>query len=770
MRLLPTSPDTRRLLAALCCTAILVVAPTSRAGHEVSYYPSFYPQEIRIETLDPAVAARELAGNTLQAYIGSDPGFSGTPPAHLKTFASLHSFVTATINPHSAKLANHDVRCAAIARASDALAKRADLVAHPYPVTPYHADYVGHADRGSGSASSRNAAGGGTMVYRAGDGTETVLAAGAAQHATDWDVRLDEVLIEDVLRRAHAGLGMWPRVPWAKEGWFQAYHLLRGALSDPGDAADADMLYQRLVRRQFDSTAEQINLGRGLVTALTHGCNAQVIAYGTKREYYSDEFSNGIENIAGDSQAGFGSALFVRTVKLKDFPWNGWLRVGMAKQAAARQVMGGWNPVAGFTDPSGRLTWATVGDDAFLPVPYNSRLVANRVEMIDPEDPKSRQSVLIPSDAWAPDPATGRLIKAAPGQGATAMVTYRVSASSFHDGTAMEPADLLYPYALAVRWSAGQAGDTAFDSEVAAATRLMRERFRAARVVRVDERTLTLADLTFTYRSPVIEVYLNSPTAEEQDNGPVAPPWSSVPWHVLALMEAAVERSIAAFSQSEAARRNLPWLDLVREPAQRDKLVELVNEFARTGYRPAALQELVNADAARTRWEALARFVGDSKHLLVTNGPYKLTSWSPEAVVFDVIREFTYPIGLGTFDPFAYPPRALITGMERSGDDVIVTADVEIWMKQQRNRRATRTALKRETMRETYAIRAETQYAVIADDGTVADAGIATWRTDGRFTLSLPKLPPGGYRLLMAVFLDGNAVEPDIGRFEFRSQ
>ncbi len=31
------------------------------------------------------------------------------------------------------------------------------------------------------------------------------------------------------------------------------------------------------------------------------------------------------ENIAYDSHAGFNSAIFIRTVKLKDFPWNGWL-------------------------------------------------------------------------------------------------------------------------------------------------------------------------------------------------------------------------------------------------------------------------------------------------------------------------------------------------------------------------------------------------------------------------------------------------------------
>ena len=74
----------------------------------------------------------------------------------------------------------------------------------------------------------------------------------------------------------------------------------------------------------------------------------------------------------------------MRTVKLKDFPWNGWLRVGIDGEAKAA-----WNPVAGFTDAVGRLVWSTVGDDAYLPVPYNSRWVQNRVEVV-PDDERAQ--------------------------------------------------------------------------------------------------------------------------------------------------------------------------------------------------------------------------------------------------------------------------------------------------------------------------------------------------------------------------------------------
>jgi len=37
----------------LAATLLCATAPAAKAGHEVPYYPSFYPQEIRIEPLDP---------------------------------------------------------------------------------------------------------------------------------------------------------------------------------------------------------------------------------------------------------------------------------------------------------------------------------------------------------------------------------------------------------------------------------------------------------------------------------------------------------------------------------------------------------------------------------------------------------------------------------------------------------------------------------------------------------------------------------------------
>ena len=729
----------RGLRATLCCAALLAAAPATEAGHEVPYYPSFYPQEIRIEPLDPASAAKEFLSKTapLNLYLGASPRFDGQAPSFVKSAVSLASFVVAS--PHGQ---SRDARCQALAHAAAAVAKEPDTVAHAYPITPYHADYLGHVDRVPKLAPAMGAA-----------------AAG--------EIAIEEVPVGEVLRRAGVGAGIWLAPPAAKEGWFQAYHLLRPAVGDRDRGERADRLNERLLLGFFKDQAERLNLERELVATLAQGCERGVIGYRLAREFFSDDFSNGIENIAVDSQSGLNSPIVVRTAKLKDFPWNGWLRVGMASEAKAA-----WNPVAGFTDAVGRLVWATVGDDAYLPVTYNSRWVQNRAEIVPDEDErKPSQSILVPADALMPQAETGRLAPVGAGKGAMGKIVYRVSASAFQDGTEMQPADLLYPFALAFRWGEGGPGRATFDPHIAAATRLLRERLAGVRVLRVEERELAIADLTFRYRSPVVEVHLNGLSGDNDENALIAPPWSSVPWHVLALMEAAVERNIAAFSEGEATRRGIPWLDLARDKAQLERLAPLIAEFAVSGYRPAALEGLVAAEAATARWQALDKFLHANGHLLVTNGPYQLASTTPQAYVFNVVRDFTYPVGIGTFDPFAYPARAILTRIEPDRQRFLISADVEIAVKEQRNRRLTRQPLTHGLMRVIYPIQPTARYVVVGSDGKVAGAGSATWEADGRFAAPLPSgLSPGSYRLLAAIFADGNSTDPSIGSIAFETK
>jgi hypothetical protein len=752
------------LVLGLTC-AVVIAPPSARADHEVSYFPSFYPHEIRIEPLDPEAAAREFVNKTdpLHVYVGNAPRFSRQIPEHLKSVESLKSLITVSVNPQSSRLQNREARCHAIGQASAALAASPDVVMHPYPITPYHADYFGHADRVSPDKATRTPTG--APTFRAG-ADPSLLSPQVRVQATDWDMSLDETSVSALLIDAGVGFNEWPAPPWTKEGWFQAYQLLRPAISQASDREQADELYERLTHNEFRERTEQLNLERELVAALIGSCERAVVGYRMRQEFYTDDFSDGIENLAVDSQSGLNSAVFLRTVKLKDFLWNGSLRIGIDPHPTAA-----WNPIAGFTDAPGRLVWSTVGDNAFLPIPYNSRWVQNRAEIRTTDESGTKRSVRVPDDALVPESMTGKLGPVGPGHGAMAKVLYRLSASNFSDGSVMEAADLFYPYALAFRWGAGGQNAVTHDPEIAAATRLIRERLRGVKLVRVEETSRPIADQIFTYRSPIIEVYLDNLAFDEQENALIAPPWSSVPWHVLALMEATVERGIAAFSRSEAERRHLPWLDLVRYPAQMKTFRALIKEFAQTGYRPAALELLVGPETAKARWQLLDQFVEANGHLLVTNGPYRLKAWSPDAFVFEVVRDFTYPVGLGTFNGFVYPARALISAMERAGDLVLVRADAEFVVKQQRDHRLVRAPLRPDTLRGTLQpIRPESHYVVIGQDGRVAAAGSLVRQPDNRFAVSLPTtLQFGVHTLFAAIFLDGNTIDPAIGRIELRN-
>jgi len=754
----------RLLVAAMIC----LPASLAQADHEVSYFPSFYPQEIRIEQLDPDAAARAFASKTdpLHVYLGVAPRFAGAPTPHVKSIKSLKALIVAAVNPQSALSQNREARCRAIATASRALSQQPDIIVRRYPITPYHADYIYHADLASQpDTSGAPATAVSTLTLRAPlGGSESLLAQDARVDATAWDVDLFEVSTDALMRLAGAGFNAWPAPPWMKEGWFQAYHLLRPSISDAQYGNRADMIFDRLTHGEFKDLTEQINLERDLLAALGWTCERAVIGYRLRTEFYNDDFSNGIENITVDSQTGFNSPVFVRTVKLKDFLWNGWLRLGIGESPTSA-----WNPIAGFTDPVGRLIWATAADSAFLPTPHNSRWIANRTEIQAGEDTGARRSVRMPADALLPQPGTGRLVSVGEGRGATATVRYRVVASPYQDETAADLADLLYPYSLAFRWGTHDDKEATFDPDIAAATQLLRERLRGIKLVKVEETSLRVANLAFTRRVHIVDVYLDDLSADQQDSAVIAPPWSAMPWHVLALMEVAVERGIAAFSESEATRRRLPWLDLVRDPEQLEKLRGLIREFIASSYRPAALEKLVDPQTAQARWQLLDKFVAEKGHLLVTNGPYRLKSWSPSSASFDVVRDFTYPIGLGTFDAYAYPPRALITDLAQKDSRIIVNADVEIALKEQRDRRLVRVPLQRDTLRGMLPIRSTSTYIVVDADGRVAISGHAARLPDGRFTLALPQFPPGRYSVFIAIFPDGNTIEPHIRHLTFTS-
>jgi hypothetical protein len=739
---------------------LLVACGQGGAGHQVGHFPSFYPDEIRIEAVDPAAAGKGLGEETLHAYIAAAPSFAGPIREHVKSVKSLGSFLVVSFDIASARFASADARCRAARGILAALRNEtaAGFVFHPYPVTPYHADYLHHLDlvEATREAFVGEPSSAVSMQLGAkGQPAETIVRARFAPASDAADVVLEAIPVDDLLA-ASVHFGVWLGSPWAKEGWFQAHQLLAPRVV-PARRSALDEDYERLVHGEVRGFAERADLERHLVGALTSGCERVVAGYAPKQEFFNETYPAGIENVAYDSLSGLNSPVFLRTAKLKEYPWNGKLQLGVGNRADAA-----WNPVGGFTDAMGRLIWSAVGDPAMMSIPFNASFMPNRVQSEVTRVEGQSGGIRVPADAIGPQPGSGVLTQVGDRTFGSAKVVYEVLASPFDDGTEMTMADLLYPFAFVYRWGAEAGGGDAFEPRLKAALAAMQERLVGIRPLREEETAHAVAEgLSVTWKTLVLEVYLRGAAGDERQVAALAAPWSTVPWHLLALMEEAVLRGYAAFSQEEAVRRGIVWLDLVRDQALRAKLQELITRFEREGYRPEALKHLVTAEEAQQRWRSLGTFVEKNGHLLVANGPYRLKGWGTRSVVLEAVRELSYPLGFGTFDRFVNPPKAVIEAAHQDGRDIIVRASVEMALKAGRDYRLEQEPLLRTTTRGVHPLLVVSRYLLINADGKVLALDKMHWGEDGSFAVKLPeRLPPGRYKVVLAIFLDGNALQP----------
>jgi hypothetical protein len=352
-------------LAVLLAAATLTVA---RGGHELPVYPSYYPHEIEIATIAPERAAALLIEGKLHAYPGGAPRFGATPPEDVRSVETLGSFVLVRANPAK----DEHAACAATRAAVQGLASSPGMIFHPYPVVPMHGDYLYHVDLAE-AAKSRFPAGANVSPLKlkaASESARRLMPEGwAAASDADWDVEIVDVDAAQLAGRHAVAFNGWLEPPWLRAGWYQAALLL-------GGRDDAERI-TRLEEIVDENPVERINRERELASALATRCHAAVAGFTLKREYYNAEFSAGIENIGYDAIEGFASPIFLRTVKLKDFPWNGWLALGVPDAPVAA-----WNPIGGFSDRFGRLMWFAVGDPSLIPSPYASAWMLNRASEI----------------------------------------------------------------------------------------------------------------------------------------------------------------------------------------------------------------------------------------------------------------------------------------------------------------------------------------------------------------------------------------------------
>ena len=369
----------KRLSALIVLMIVATIITVARSGHELPVYPSYYPHEIEIQAIAPDRAAALLREGKIQAYVASKPVFVGTVPDSIRAVESLGSFMVVRVSPQS-PLAKDEQSACNIAKAIISQMAGHGVIVHPYPVTPFHGDYLYHVDLAE--AAKARFSGGSTdssslpslKVKTVGELARNAVRPDWYTSDSEWDAEVTAVSAADLVASSMLAVNGWLGPAWLRKGWFHAELLLAGSTGDPDSQQGAEAVFRRLTTQDHDGLVERVNLERQLVPSLASSCRKFVAGYTVKKEYFSAEFSAGIENITYDSIEGLHSPMFIRTVKLKDFPWNGWLTLGIDGRPTAA-----WNPIAGMNDPFGRLMWFAVGDPALLPSPYEAGWMLNRI-------------------------------------------------------------------------------------------------------------------------------------------------------------------------------------------------------------------------------------------------------------------------------------------------------------------------------------------------------------------------------------------------------
>src|SRR5262245_21233454 len=152
------TPRPRRVaLVAAGLAVTLFAANPGGAGHEFPFYASYYPQEITLSVLPPAAAPPKFAVGALHAYLGADP-FAGRPvPSTIASAESLAAYVLVTLNPATRLPGDASARCLATRSVAEALGAAPGSRAYPYPATPYHPDYLQHADLATAASAAPRA-------------------------------------------------------------------------------------------------------------------------------------------------------------------------------------------------------------------------------------------------------------------------------------------------------------------------------------------------------------------------------------------------------------------------------------------------------------------------------------------------------------------------------------------------------------------------------------------------------------------------------------
>jgi len=198
--------------------------------------------------------------------------------------------------------------------------------------------------------------------------------------------------------------------------------------------------------------------------------------------------------------------------------------------------------------------------------------------------------------------------------------------------------DVLYGIYFLYQWGADQANGTlTFDSEYSPKANQAAKTLIGVRVL--DENT--------------IEVYQNYWHFDDNEIADSAQVWPAMPWEVVYAMEKAVTDGKLAFSRSDAMSKDVDWMSLII-PNDANVIKTNLADFEKTRTIPPALSYVNDSNYFALRYNASISWISQHGHAVISNGPYYLDSYSPDArkITIKAFDDSTYPFKAGYWKKF----------------------------------------------------------------------------------------------------------------------
>ncbi|HJT10583.1 MAG TPA: ABC transporter substrate-binding protein [Candidatus Nitrosotalea sp.] len=328
----------------------------------------------------------------------------------------------------------------------------------------------------------------------------------------------------------------------------------------------------------------------------------------------------------------FGAGITSRFTPINSRDESDTLKIGVAKI-----YQGAWNPVAGFTDTYSQEISSAVIDPGDFKNPYTGLTIPVRSDwQVETAGPLGKLDV--PSDAIRWDPQQQKWVHVGPGTKSTSKVTFHMKFSNWHNGQSMDMNDVLYGIYFLYQWGSDHASQTkTFDSEYSPKANQAAKTLIGVRVVDDD----------------TIEVYQDYWHFDKNEIADSAQVWPSTPWEIMYAMEKSVVDGKLAFSRSDGISKNIDWLSLL-VPRDAQMMRSNLEEFKTENQIPVALEGLANSSYCDLRYNASMSWIDKHGNAMISNGPFYLDSYLPEAskISLKSFNDVTYPFGVGYWKKF----------------------------------------------------------------------------------------------------------------------